>query len=59
MSRKIKDQPIGARISSEMREEIDIYLEAADISMGELVRKSLREYLWAHPIQVTEKGPHE
>lgn len=51
--RKIKDKWIGARADEDLEALVDTYADAADISMGDLVRKSVREYMLTHPIAPT------
>lgn len=53
-SKNKKEKAVGARISIELFEETNIYLSNLDISMGQLIRKALQEYMWAHPIESKE-----
>lgn len=50
MARKIKDKWIGARADEDLEALVDRYTEAADISMGDLVRKAVKEYMLNHPL---------
>ena len=56
MAKKLKEVQIAARITSDLKDEIDSYLESSETGLGELVRKSINEYLWAHPINEPKKG---
>jgi hypothetical protein len=56
MAKQLKDQPVGARMTADMKDEVDTYLALSDMSMGELIRKSVREYIWGHPINQLKKG---
>lgn len=50
MATQLKDRPIGARIDQELKNDIDLYLEYSNRSLGWLIRESIQHYLWAHPI---------
>lgn len=47
----IKDRWLGARADAPLADEVDAYIEAADMSMGDLLRKSVKEYMLNHPIK--------
>lgn len=50
MARKpVKDKWVGARVDTALYDEVDKYIDAADMNMGDLVRKAVKEYMWAHP----------
>ena len=46
-----KDKWLGARVDAKMDAEVSAYIEAADMVMGDLIRKSVREYMTNHPIK--------
>lgn len=46
-----KDKWLGARVDANMDAEVSTYIEAADMVMGDLIRKSVREYMQNHPIK--------
>jgi hypothetical protein len=57
MAKQLKDQPIGARITAEMKKEVDHFVEhSEDMSLGRLIRLGIQEYMWGHPIETTKKG---
>ena len=49
MARQVKDKWLAARADDELFTEVGEYIEAANTTMGELIRKAVKEYLWAHP----------
>lgn len=52
-NKPLKTKYIGARVDIIFETTIAAYLEAADIGMGDLVRKSLKEFMSQHPIKET------
>ena len=46
-----KNKTIGARVEQELFEEIMSYLSKTDISIGQLIRRSVIEHMGAHPIK--------
>jgi len=54
VARTIKSRTLAARADKQLFDEVTTYTEEADVSMGELIRKALREYMWAHPIKKLE-----
>lgn len=51
MAKKLKDKPIAVRLTSEMADELKDYLDQKGITMGEMVRRSIQEYMWRDPIK--------
>lgn len=51
MARKVKDEWLGARIDKDLAGLVDVYIDAAEISMGDLVRKAVKEYMVNHPLE--------
>jgi hypothetical protein len=49
-----KDILLAGRIDAKMSERVDDYIEAAYISMSDLVRKSVEEYMANHPMKEIE-----
>lgn len=47
--RKVKTTYLSGRADSDLKDQVDEYVEAADISMGQLVRKAVIEYMENHP----------
>lgn len=47
--KKVKDKWLGARVDVVMEGKVSAYIEAADISMGDLIRRSVNEYMVNHP----------
>jgi len=57
MAKQLMDKPIGARLTADFKEEVDRYVESAnEMSLGKLIRLSIQEYMWGHPIEITKKG---
>lgn len=50
MARKVKVDWLGGRIDSDLKERVEDYVDQAGMTMGELVRKAVDEYMLAHPI---------
>lgn len=52
--RLIKDRYIGARVDEVFGGEVDNYLSYLDdVTMGDLIRKSVKEYMLNHPLKGT------
>ena len=49
-----KDKWLGARADADLDAKVTEYIDAADISMGDLIRRSVKEYLLNHPIKQSE-----
>jgi cAMP phosphodiesterase len=49
-----KDKWLGARADADLDAKVTEYIDAADISMGDLIRRSVKEYLLNHPIKQPE-----
>lgn len=50
MARPLKDKWLGARVDDALFKEVNEYVDVADTSMGDLVRKAVKEYMWSHPV---------
>jgi hypothetical protein len=50
-TRKVKNDYIGGRADSDLKEQIEEYIDVAEITMGTLIRKSVVEYMKNHPIK--------
>lgn len=59
-SRKAKRDYLGGRVDEDLREQVDVYLDDKreaddpDMSMGKLIRESVKEYMAAHPVPIKE-----
>jgi hypothetical protein len=51
MARKAKTHYIGGRVDDDDREQILEYIEAAEMTMGELIRAATKEFMFAHPVR--------
>lgn len=51
MAKKLKDKWLGARADADLEAAVTAYIEAADMSMGDLIRKSVREFMHNHPVK--------
>ena len=49
MAKRVKNKWLGARADDPLFEEVSAYIDAADMTMGQLVRTAVKEYMWAHP----------
>lgn len=49
--RENKDRAIGARIEASLEEDMIKHLNRTGLSIGELVRRAIQEYLWSHPLE--------
>lgn len=51
MASKVKDDWLGGRVDSDLKEQVEEYIEAADITQGQLVRRAVVEYMRLHPVE--------
>jgi hypothetical protein len=51
MARKAKTHYLGGRVDDDFREQVLEYIEVAEMTMGELIRASLKEFMFAHPVR--------
>lgn len=51
MAKKVKDKWLGARVDADVDTRVKEYTEAAEMDMGELVRKGVEEYMLNHPVK--------
>jgi len=49
-NKKLKNMWLGARIDEDLNSLVSVYIDAADMTMGDLVRKSVKEYMATHPV---------
>lgn len=49
MARPIKDKWLGARVEASLAQEVVEYIGNADMTMGQLLRAAVKEYMWSHP----------
>lgn len=47
----IKDRYVGARVDGFFDKQISTYISAADLTMGDLVRRAVKEFMLAHPVK--------
>lgn len=45
---------IGGRVDPELKEEVEAYVGDSDLSIGQLLRRALKEYMKAHPLTEEE-----
>lgn len=55
MARRVKSKYIGARADDDMVANIDAYIAAAKITMGDLIRSAVAEFMINHPAKTTVK----
>lgn len=51
MARKVKEDWLGGRTDPDQKERVEDYIDKADMTMGELVRKAVDEYMLNHPVE--------
>lgn len=62
-NKKLKDRWLGARVDEDLISLVEVFIDAAEITMGDLVRKATKEYMLNHPMEpsqltkVTTIGP--
>lgn len=49
MAKRVKSKWLGARADDLLFGEVTQYIEASEMTMGDLVRTAVKEYMWAHP----------
>lgn len=50
MARKVKNKLLAARADGVLIEQVNQYIAAAELTMGELVRTATIEYMKNHPV---------
>lgn len=53
-NKKLKDKWLGARVDEDLSSAVEVYIDAADITMGDLVRKAVKEYMIVHPTEPSQ-----
>lgn len=53
-NKPVKDKWLGARADAPLEAKVSAYIEAADITMGDLIRKSVNEYMNNHPVRAPQ-----
>lgn len=48
---KVKNDWIGARADEDFKEEVEAYIDEADMTVGQLIRNAVKEYIKNHPIE--------
>jgi antitoxin component of RelBE/YafQ-DinJ toxin-antitoxin module len=48
---KTKVDWIGARTDEDFKELVEAYIDEADMTMGQLIRKAVEEYIKLHPVK--------
>lgn len=56
MAKEVKTKWFGVRADPEMLKELAEYADAADMTMSQVIRAAIKEYIWAHP---TPKRPEK
>jgi antitoxin component of RelBE/YafQ-DinJ toxin-antitoxin module len=51
MTKKVKSDWIGGRVDSDLKELVEEYIDNADITVGQLIRRAVAEYIAKHPIK--------
>ena len=52
--KELKESKMSFKVTNEERERIERYAEYMDISMSYLIRRSIRDYMEAHPCRASE-----
>lgn len=56
--KQIKDKWLGARVDPAQYERVDDYIKAnEELTMGDLVRKGVEEYMLNHPVKKPQASP--
>jgi hypothetical protein len=50
-TRKVKTDYIGGRVDSDFKELVEEYIDAAELTQGQLIRKAVMEYMQNHQIE--------
>jgi hypothetical protein len=51
MANKVKDDWLGGRVDGDLKELVEEYIDAAEITQGQLIRKAVIEYMKNHPAE--------
>jgi hypothetical protein len=51
MANKVKDGWLGGRVDGDLKEQVEEYIEATEMTQGQLIRKAVIEYMKNHPVQ--------
>ena len=52
--KELKESKMSFKVSLEERERIERYAECMDIPMSYLIRRSIRDYMEAHPCRASD-----
>lgn len=50
MAGKVKSDYIGGRVDEDLKEQVEDYADSAELTVGQLLRKAVVEYMANHPI---------
>lgn len=50
----VKTDWIGGRVDTDLKEQVEAYVENSDMTIGQLLRRALKEYMAQHPITEEE-----
>lgn len=53
--KKAKDKLIAARVDEDLLKQVNEYIESMWLSLGDLIRMALEEYIKNHPIKKVGK----
>lgn len=51
MANKVKDGWLGGRVDTDLKEKVEEYIDVAEITQGQLIRKAVMEYMKNHPVE--------
>ena len=51
---KVKTDWIGGRVDEDFKENVEAYIDNAEMTMGQLIRKAVDEYIKNHPVEDKE-----
>lgn len=54
MANKVKEDWLGGRVDSDFKELVEDYIDTAEITQGQLIRKAVAEYMKHHPVEGSE-----
>lgn len=52
--KELKESKMSFKVTNEERERIERYAECMDIPMSYLIRRSIRDYMEAHPCRASD-----
>lgn len=51
MPKKVKTEWLGGRVDDDLKEKVEEYIDATEMTMGQLIRKAVMEFMQNHPAE--------